>query len=254
MISINSTKPVLCKNFSHSNLQKMNSKSRLQIILYALIPLLSFTSCVIGLSNAEHRLPEKFSHIFIPSAHDSSAYSGNSSRLTFAVRNLVAQRTGVTLTSIEKARWALEMRIIDRIQAINVVDNCNNPGNARVASGAYQCAEIHPEMKGGPATAPTSFTHPSVSPSSENMMLVVRVRAIDLNDGHVFWSKFYNGNLPLVVFNEIGDTDGRTIANMQNTPDLHALRYQEAVDNAVNSYATAIANDLQSLIFSSSLN
>lgn len=166
----------------------------------------------------------------------------------------MAQRTGVTLTSVENARWALEMRILDRMQAIHVVDNCNNPGNARVASGAYQCADIHPEMKGGPASAPTSFNQPSVSPNSENMFLVVKVRAIDLNDGHVFWSKFYNGNLPAVVFNEIGDTDGRTIANMQNTPDLHALRYQEAVDSAVSSYATAIANDLQNLIFSSSFN
>jgi hypothetical protein len=38
---------------------------------------------------------------------------------------------------------------------------------------------------------------------------------------------------------------------MQWTPDLHVLRYQEAVDSAVKSFANTVASDVLKTIFAS---
>ncbi len=210
-------------------------------------------SCVIGFSNAQNHVPVLFSKIYVPAANDSSVYAGNSSRLSYSIRNTLANRTDIELTSLEEARLAVQIKVIDRQQSIAAVDSCNNPGTSKVASGAYTCSQIHPELTGGPSNSPTSFNQPAVSPSSEKLSLVVDVKAIDLNTGKIVWAKrYFAGNISPQTFNEIGDTgDNRTLLYMAQTPGLHGLRAQEAIDNAVQAFSDAVATDLSGSLFSS---
>ena len=210
-----------------------------------------FSSCVTGFSNARNQVPPLYSKIYLPAANDTSAYSGNSSRLSYAIRNVLASRTDVELTALKDARLAIQIKILNRQQTIQTVDSCNNPGTTTVASNAFECSFIHPELTGN-KDSPRSINQPSVSPSTESLYLVVDVKAIDLNNGAVLWAKhYYAGNISPVVFNEIGDTDSRTLTYMSNKPDLHGLRHQEAVDNAVQSFSNAIANDIRNNFFPS---
>jgi hypothetical protein len=168
------------------------------------------------------------------------------------VRDLLSKRTDIKLVPVNEARWALQMTILDRQQTIVAVDDCTNTGNPTVGSGAFLCTTIHPEIFNENTSLPTSFNQPSVSPSQESISLVVSVRAIDLNNGQVMWAKLYNGQVPPVVFNEIGDTGDRiTMTQLQNMPDLHAMRYQEVVESAVQTYSQAIAADIENLVFTS---
>ena len=174
--------------------------------------------------------------------------------MSAAIREILAHRTDIQLTPLSQARLALQIQILDRVQSIVAVDSCQNPGTPYVASFAYSCSFIHPELTNSNPNllAPTSFNQPSISPNSENIYLVVDAKAVDLNTGHILWAKhYYANNIPVVVFNEIGDTDNRTSSNMANKPQLHGLRYQEAIDNAVQSFSNAIAADLQNSLFSS---
>ena len=207
-----------------------------------------------GFYNSQSHIPIVYSNIYVPAANDSSIYSGNSSRLSFAVRNVLANRTDIHLTDISNARVALQIKILDRQQTIAAVDSCNNAsGTPTVGSGAFVCTQIHPEMTGGNPGAPISFNQPSVSPSKESLSLIVEAKAIDLNDGKILWAKRYiAGNLAPVIFNEIGDNgDGRTMVYMAKIPDQHGLRYQEAVDSAVQAFSNTIATDLQAALFAS---
>lgn len=207
-----------------------------------------------GFSNADIHVPKSFSNVYIPAVRDESVYAGQSARLTFAVRDRLSRYSDFNFTSIDNARWALEMKVLNKVQKIVTVDTCNNPGNPTVASGAYECAIIHPEITTGSpnTTQPHSFNQPSVSPSTEGTILYLQVRAIDLNTGAVMWAKNYSEkNMAIQIFNEIGDVgDGRTMSNMKNTPNLHALRYREAIDNSVNLLSERIAADIENLIFS----
>lgn len=226
-----------------------------QNLLFFIVISIFFNSCVIGFSNMQNHVPEEFSNVYVPSVKDTSIYAGNSSRLSQAVRQRLALRTDIHMTNLQNARWALQIKILDRTQSIVAVDSCKNPSTPTVASGAYLCTSIHPELTNTtntPTTSPTSFNQPSISPSQEKISLNVEVKAIDLNSGATMWAKLYSAsNIPAVVFNEIGDTDGNTIKYTQWTPDLHVLRYQEAIDNTVKSYSDAIAADIQTMIFAS---
>lgn len=225
-----------------------------QHLLISFIAAVYFNGCVVGFRNMQNHIPEEFSNVYVPSAKDVSIYSGNSSRLSQSIRQKLALRTDIRLTNLQNARWALQIKVLDRQQSIVAVDSCKNPSTPSVASGAYICTKIHPELTNttsATSSAPTSFNQPSVSPSQENLSLSVEAKAIDLNNGATIWAKLYTAsNIPAVVFNEIGDTDGNTIKYTQWNPDLHTLRYQEAIDNAVKSYSEAIANDIQTMIFS----
>ena len=223
-----------------------------KIFLFIIIISFILQSCVVGFSNKQNHISEEFSKVFIPSAKDTSVYSGNSSRLSQSVRQKIALRTDIQMTNLENARWALQIKVLDRKQSIVAIDDCKNPSVASVASGAYTCSSIHPELSTPNTTSSTSFNQPSKSPSQEKLSLVVEVKAIDLNSGATIWAKRYTAsNIPEAIFNEIGDTDGNTLKYMQWTPDLHVLRYQEVVQNAVKAFSDSIANDIQSMIFAS---
>ena len=209
-------------------------------------------SCVVGFSNKKNHVPEEFSKVYIPSAKDSSIYSGNSSRLSQSVRQKIALRTDIQMTNLEEARWALQIKVFDRKQSIVAIDDCRNPSTATVASGAFKCSSIHPELSDSKTTDPTSLNQPTKSPSQEKISLVVQVKAIDLNSGATIWAKRYTaGNIPEIIFNEIGDKDGNTVKYTQWTPDLHVHRYQEAINNAVKAFSDSIASDVQTMIFES---
>ena len=217
-------------------------------VFFLLILTLFNQSCVSGFSNRQNHIPPAFSNVYLASAGDVSPYAGNSIRLSFAIRNILAQRSDLNLTSLETARWVLEIKVLDRQQSITAVDSCKNPGTQIVGNGAFACSTINQSADG----VPKNFNAPSISPSSEQLYLVVQVRAIDLNNGRVLWGKRYSQkNTSPAVFSEIGDNgDGRTISAMQKTPDLHTLRYQEAVDNAVQAFSKTIAIDIQTMILS----
>lgn len=214
-----------------------------------------FNSCTTGFSNKQNHIPEEFSNLYVPSAKDTSIYSGNANRLSQSIRQKLSLRSDINLTNLQKARWALQIKILDRNQSIIAVDSCTNPSTPNVASGAYLCSAIHPELNetntNSTSKPPTSFNQPSVSPSQEKLSLVVEVKAIDLNNGATMWAKLYSANnIPSIVFDEIGDTDGNVKKYTQWTPDLHVLRYQEIIDSTVKSYSDAIATDILSMIFS----
>lgn len=144
------------------------------------------------------------------------------------------------------------MKVLDRKQSITAVDSCANAaGTPYVGNGAFSCEQIHPELTGRNSSLPSSFNQPSISPSSEGLFLVVEAKAIDLNNGKILWAKrYYAANVTSAVFNEIGDNgDGRTLAYMANKPDMHGLRYQEAVDSAVQAFSNSIAADIQAGLF-----
>ncbi|WGL59958.1 hypothetical protein QEJ31_15605 [Pigmentibacter sp. JX0631] len=211
----------------------------------------SISGCVIGFSNKKNHISDEFTNVYIPAAIDKSSYSGNASRLTQAIRQKLALNSDLNITSAEYARWAIEIIIADRIQDIVSIDDCRNPANTTVASGAFKCAAIHPEIADSNTSLPKSFSHSTKSPAQEKISLVVETKAIDLNDGKVIWSKRYSArNITPVTFNEIGDIDGNTIKYMQWTPDLHVLRYQESIDNSVKSYSESISADIYNLLTS----
>jgi hypothetical protein len=225
-----------------------------QIFFAIFFLIFSLQGCLLGFTNAQRHIPKEFFNVYVPAAQDVSIYGGNSSRLSVAVRQKLAERTDLNLTSLQKARWAMKVTVLNRVQSIVAVDSCKNPSTPTVASGAFTCTAIHPEFtttQSQNTSRPTSFNQPSVSPSQERISLVVQVRAIDLKTGAILWTSLYTAdNIPPVVFNEIGDTDGSTMKYMQWTPDLHALRYQETVDAAVQAFSNAIALNLQADLFS----
>lgn len=225
----------------------------LYFIFCALTASTLLLSCTFGFSNAGIHIPQTHMKVYLPAAKDGSIYGGQSARLSFAIRERLTHTTDFEFTSLENARWALDVKILDKNQKIEIVDFCSNPGYPVVANGAYFCSIIHPEITtGDPNTSlPTSFNQPSISPSIESLVLFVQVRAIDLNTGKLMWAKNYSDkNLTPQNFNEIGDQgDGRTTTNMKDNPNLHALRFREAVDNAVVILSERIAEDVQSLIF-----
>lgn len=212
--------------------------------------LISFCqSCVVGFSNKKNHISEEFANVYIPAAIDKSSYSGNASRLSQAIRQKLALNSDLNITPAEEARWAIEIKIIDRPQEIVSIDDCLNPATTTVGNGAFKCSSIHPEIANPNTTLPKSFNHPTKSPAQEKVSLIVETQAVDLNDGKVIWAKRYSANnITPITFNEIGDTDGNTIKYMQWTPDLHVLRYQETLDNAIKTFSEAISADIYSLI------
>ncbi len=233
--------------------KKSNKISTEVFFLFTVILIIFAQGCVVGFTNAQNHVPVLYSKIYLPAAIDYSIYSGNSSRLTYAIRNVLANRRDIQLTVLEDARVALQVKILDRLQSINAVDDCHNlGGTSSVASGAFTCSAIHPELSQS-NPGPTSFNQPAVSPRSESISLVVDAKAIDLNNGHILWAKKYvASNISPTTFDEIGDAgDNRTHAYTAQTPDLHSLRYQEAIDNAVKAYSNKIADDIKNSLISS---
>lgn len=221
---------------------------------FACFFLCSFSACVVGFENGRQGLGARNEpvRLYVPAAQDDSVYGGQSSRLSFAVREKLAHQSSIHLTAPSQAQLGLSLKILDRQQTVVAVDDCNDPGTPTVGSGAYACSEIHPELTEGSISTrqPSSFQQPSLSPATESLSLVVEVRLIDLNNGKILFAKrYFSENIPAVVFNEIGDNgDGRTMSYTQDDPHLHVFRYQEAVNNAVFSYSQAIAEDVQRLV------
>lgn len=231
----------------------IDMKNKILLLCISIVTVFLLNGCTFGFSNARIHIPQSHIKVYLPSAKDDSIYGGQSARLSFAIRERLSHTTDLQFTAIKNARWALDVKILDKVQKIEIVDTCNNPGNPIVASGAYFCNIIHPEFTtGNPDTSkPISFNQPYVSPNMESTMLYVQVRAVDLDTGKLMWAKNYSDkNLAKQIFNEIGDPgDGRTITNMKSSPNLHALRYREAIDVSVQILSDRIAQDIQTLIY-----
>ncbi len=211
------------------------------------------TGCTVGFANNRIATDENYARLYFPSAIDNSISAGNSSRLSYAVRQELSKHSDITLTSLNQARLALTMKIINRKVEILSVDSCKNPGTPTVGNGSFNCSLIHPEQVSGSSQAPSSFSQPSISPSQESIGLVISAKLIDLNDGKVLWAKTYDlKNTPSYVFNEIGDSgDNRTIVNMAKVPQLHGLRHQEAIEHGVAQFSKQIAQDIVENIYKS---
>lgn len=222
------------------------------LVIYITFILFCTNACVVGFDNSQKRIPKDFASLYFPSAVDSSISGGNSSRLSSAIRQKLLQRSDINLTDIQHARWALQVKILDREQSIVAVDTCKNPTTPSVASGAFSCTAIHPKFSTTKDAKPYAFNKPSISPAKERLSLVVESKAIDLNSGQTIWAKrYFANNVPAIVFDEIGDTDGNTVKYMQQTPDLHSLRHQEVIENAVLAFSQTIAKDILNTLFKS---
>ena len=184
------------------------------------------SGCVVRLTNSERSVDTSFRKIYLPAATDISARGGHAGRLSAAVRRAFALDTRFELTSLEDARWALDVQIKDSMLAAAKTEECKL-GTEVLASGSYACTQVL-----------ENFNQPEISSEEEQLLLDIDVRAIDLNTGKSLRSlrfeKVASGAFPVV-----GDADIR--ARLRATPELHALRYVENVDNATDTIASNIA-------------
>ncbi len=206
-----------------------------------------FNSCQVTFLNGWNNIPEEFHNIYLPSVVDESNLGGNSIRLSNAIRKNLAKRTDVNLVSIDNARIGLWIHILNRKQTIVSVDNCQNPGSPTVGSGAFACSEIHPNIVNRNDASFDSMTQPAQSANTESLVFTYQWKIIDLSSGEILFSE--KATTSGTSFNEIGDNgDGRTLAYVQKNPQLHALRYQEIVDDTVKNIAESIAADMEGKI------
>lgn len=197
----------------------------------ALAALIAFAlpGCVVRLTNSERNVETSFRKIYFPAATDISTHGGQASRISVAVRRAFALDTRFELTSLDEARWALDVQIKNSLVTATKTEECKL-GTEVLGSGAYGCELVL-----------NNFNQPTISSEEEQLFLDVDVRAIDLNTGKALRSlrfeKVSSGAFPVV-----GDADIR--ARLRATPQLHALRYVENRDSAVDTIASNIAGQV----------
>lgn len=200
-------------------------------IIAAIAACFALTSaCTVRFTNAERSGPSPARPaVYVPTAVDVSSFGGHAGRISAAVRRRLATDPRVLLTSRDRARWGVDIRIIERNRLITAVERCY-AGVKRVGSAAYPCVE-------------DAIHQPSVSATGEQLQLTVDIIAIDLRTGASVASKRIDGSAGnFFVVADAGTTEGSTIlAGLSHTPELHALRYLENTDAAIDRIGNTIA-------------
>jgi hypothetical protein len=231
----------------------------------SMLSLCVLSGCVIGFTNAEVGLESTFRRLYVPSATDSSVRGGQAARVSGAVRRALSRDTRFTLTSLDEARWAIDIRLADRRQVTTKISDSpcvkqdDGTHTGVVASRSYNCgANALPRLKDpkDPSLGETGTLDnnsraslvenvPSLSSEKETIHLSFFVRIIDLETGQVFSS--FKTNLP-AEFDVVGSDEiqGRLAA----TPEIHALRYVDNMDTAVEGIGSQVATQILAAVSS----
>lgn len=193
-----------------------------------------FSGCAIRFANADRRLDSSFRKIYVPSATDMSTTGGNSGKLSMELRKLLALDTRFELVGIEKARWALDIEVLDRKKTVVKIGECLEGRESQIAGQAFNCKEVL-----------GTFNQATAGSEEEAVHLSVRARAVDLNSGKTMFTKNYAASS---TYRVVGSAE--TEVAIQRTPQLHSLRYQENLDNAVSGSASSIASQIAADILS----
>lgn len=198
---------------------------------------LSTQGCVLRFSNSDRRIDANYRRIFVPSAVDSSSRGGQASRISRQLRQALALDTRFVLVPLNEARLAVDVQILDSKKVTTATADCDRkPTNNRVASGAFSCDD-----------AMLNINQATVSSEKENLVMEIQVRVIDLNSGHIVSKNTFkniSSEYPVV---SASDTVN---ANLSRTPQLHALRYVENMDGAVDSIGSSVASSVLSALLS----
>lgn len=207
---------------------------------FVLVPLIALLcGCVTGFTNAQRRLDARERSIFVPAVVDTTSRGGNSGRLSMAIRRAIALDTRFQLAPLEQARWALGMDLVGFDRRTEKAAECagsQSQPDAEVASRSFTCKQLTGQL----ALA-------EVSSEEESVGLDLRVRAIDLNTGKTMLAIRYDPTRR-AVFPVVGNQDVQ--AGLRLTPQLHALRYLENEDAAVEAMGAQIAANLLGSILS----
>ncbi|MFZ9519621.1 MAG: hypothetical protein ACO3A4_04010 [Silvanigrellaceae bacterium] len=199
---------------------------RLQLCLVLLMGLAGSSACIYRLANLE-RVPSNTPRtLYIRPVNDNTSRAGQAPKLMAALRRLVTQDRSFILTDLETARWGLEVRIVASGRSITRVEKCDQ-GNEILASGAIPCSRVA-----------AAGNLPDISAEEEVSQMSVDAKAIDLQTGAVLFN-LQMPNLTTGAYNIVGD--GTVRASMSNAQGLHALRYMENSDSAVDSLASTAA-------------
>jgi hypothetical protein len=183
-------------------------------------------SCVYRFANQERSISEQPRTLYIAPITDSTVHSGQAAQLMMAIRQRVLRDRNFELTSLEDARWGLEIRITESYKAITRTEKCDQ-GNETLASGSVACALIKDEN-----------IRPDVSPEEEIATMSFRARGVDLSTGAVL----FDLSLPSLTsgsYDLVGD--GTVKASLSQKQELHLLRYFENSDRAMRGLAEAAA-------------
>lgn len=194
----------------------------------------AISSCVVRFANSEQGLSENYRRVYLPAAIDNTSRGGVAARVAFAIRKQLSLRTEITLVPIEEARLALDIEIRNHTRASTSQADCEEllkeDPNARVASEAFSCKDD------------LSFGRAQVSAEGETITLDVLARAVDLNNGSVFFARSFlvSRSFP-VVHDEIAERKRLAEAKL---PQYHALRYLENADDTALSLGYTIADKI----------
>jgi hypothetical protein len=201
----------------------------------ALASALGASGCTFRYANAERNIDSAYRRVYLPTATDASARGGQASRVSQAVRRALALDTRFSLVPVNQARVAVDVTIVDSARVTSEVIECKT--NQEILAGeSVSCADV---QKG--------FALPDASAEKEVTLVDVRVRVVDLTDGRLL----YNRTLPKVssgVYELVGDVDTRR--GLKATPQLHALRYVERVDAALERVGQGVAAEIVSALLS----
>lgn len=202
-----------------------------RIALFACLFVLSH--CVVHFTNSEYRTDGDFRRVYLPSMTDDGTLGGNSLRLSTALRKKISTNTRIILTSMEDARWALDIAIKGRnVQTETWIDCKEQAPNKVVFSGSAVCENL-------------GFNQSKISSEREMITMKIVASAIDLRTGSVMKTRDYSLQSP--VFDVVGPEAVQT--DLSAFPQLHALRYAENVDTQINNIAIYLADLIEGDFF-----
>lgn len=205
------------------------------VALLAALALAGPSSCVFRFANAERNIDALYRRIYLPAANDYGTHGGVSARVSQAVRRALALDTRFSLVPASEARVAVDVAILDSRRVTTKVLECKSDDDV-VASDSRSCRNLKDD-----------FSAPDASAEQESTVVDLRVRLVDLGDGRLL----FNRTLPNVssgAYDLVGTADTRK--GLEDTPQLHALRYVENVDAAYARVGEVVAAQVVSALLS----
>ena len=196
---------------------------------------LASSGCVFRYANAERNIDSAFRRVYVPAVTDASTRGGQAGRLSHAVRRSLSLDTRFALVPANQARVAVDIQILESAKVTAEVVECKT-GTEILAAESTSCDAVK-----------RGFNLPDASAERETALLDVRVRVVDLNDGRLLYNRVLpqvsSGPYPLV-----GEAETR--AGLKRTPELHALRYVEKVDAAIDRIGQTVAAEVSGVLLS----
>jgi hypothetical protein len=190
----------------------------------------SLYGCVFRFTNdVSHLATAQPESVYLPAAQDVSEEGGQSLRISKAVRRAIALDTRFVLSSKENARVALDLKIVSGKRTAVEIKECKQ-GTEDLAGGSRNCKDLK-----------NDFRFPNAASEKERRVITLRARVIHLQTGKVINQS---------DFKDVSSGDYEVVGadaekgELSATPELHALRYLENNDAAVDR----MGNTLSALI------